>query len=77
MAKRKRRVVATQLSAPRKAAPRKAAPSTMAERVTRNPVAKFDRLVNRAAVQTDRKKAQARGYQKHRSQDLPLSALAA
>ncbi len=43
----------------------------------RNPVAKFDWRVNRSAVQIDRKKAQARGYRKHRSLDLPPSVSAA
>lgn len=43
----------------------------------RNPVAKFDWRVNKARVQTDRKKAAARGYRKHKSLDLPLSAQAA
>jgi len=31
----------------------------------RNPVAKYARRVNRAAVHTDRKKAAKRGYRKH------------
>lgn len=43
----------------------------------RNPVAKFDWRINKARVQTDRKKAAARGYRKHKSLDLPLSAQAA
>lgn len=31
-----------------------------------NPVAKYSRRFNRATVQRDRKKAEKRGYQKHK-----------
>ena len=36
----------------------------------RNPIAKFNRRVNRPAVQADRKKAAKRGYRKHPAKNM-------